>query len=364
MKSSRTLRQTIYCLLLVLFVIGGLRQTAPAAESDEMVVALKPEPVLVIHGGAGVEKGDLTPEEEQKCHEALAKALKAGYAVLQSGGKAVDAVAAAVESMEDSKVFNAGAGAVFNHEGKNELDAAIMDGNTHEAGAVAGVTIVKNPIEAALAVMRNSKHVMLAGDGANQFAKEQGLQTRPPEYFHTAKRWEELQKVLKQEQAGSTGTEKKLEAPASLKKSETALVRHFGTVGAVALDKANNLAAGTSTGGLTGKRWGRVGDSPVIGAGTFADNNSCAVSCTGHGEWFIRFNVAADVAARVRYEHKPVDQAAEEIIHGVLTTGRGDGGLIALDRSGKFAMTYNTDGMYRGYINDGTPHTFIFGNAP
>lgn len=341
---QRLFAATVYVLLAAIFLLCTVKTSA--ADSDQVTLS-NPEPVLVIHAGAGVEKGELTPEEEKQCHEQLATALVAGYSILESGGDAVDAVAAAVKSMEDSKVFNAGAGAVFNHDGKNELDAAIMDGKTHEAGSVADVTVIKNPIIAALTVMRKSKHVMLVGEGANQFARDQGLETRGPEYFYTQKRWDELQKELAKEKAEN-------------KKSSGQMRHHFGTVGAVALDKSRNLAAGTSTGGLTGKRWGRVGDSPIIGAGTYADDDSCAVSCTGHGEWFIRYNVAADLAARVKYQHQTVDQAAEAIIHGVLAPGHGDGGLIALDRNGKFTMLFNTEGMYRGYMTGGNPQTFIF----
>lgn len=306
------------------------------------------KPVIVIHGGAGVDEG-MSQAEQDNYHKALGEALLAAHAAWKSGAQAVDIVEAAIKSMEDCPLFNAGKGAVFNHDGKNELDAAIMDGRARQAGSVANVTVVKNPISAAIAVMRKSKHVMLIGDGANQFAREQNLEIVDPKYFWTQKRWDELQKKLH---------------PADPKSMNQKLpVDHrFGTVGCVALDQNGNLAAGTSTGGLTGKRWGRVGDSPVIGAGTFADNDSCAVSCTGEGEWFIRFTVASDVAARMKYQHKPLQKAADEVIHGVLSApDHGEGGLVALDRKQNFAMTFNSPGMFRGYIGaDAKPHTFVY----
>lgn len=353
---------------------------APQAYADPV------KPVLVIHGGCGVERAEINPGDEQPYRDALSNALKAGYAILNRGGNAIDAVEAAVKSMEDSKQFNAGAGSAFDHEGHNTLDAAIMDGATHEVGAVAGVTVVKNPISAALAVMRKSKHVLFIGEGANQFARDQKLEIVEPSYFHTKAQWDKLQRFLEKERAatGSGGSDGKKESSVDggasnqnkeldadkekppdsqnlMRKIEGRLpIDHkYGTVGAVALDAHGNLAAGTSTGGLTGKRWGRVGDSPVIGAGTYADNESCAVSCTGDGEWFIRYNVASDVAARVKYKDDPIEKATYEVIHDVLKK-RGEGGVIALDREGNFSMRYNTEGMFRGYTTDGEPHTFIF----
>jgi beta-aspartyl-peptidase (threonine type) len=307
------------------------------------------QPIIVIHGGCGVDRNEVTKDDEPRYHKALEAALQAGYAILNKGGSAVDAVEAAVKSMEDSREFNAGAGAVFDHDGHNTLDASIMDGKTHDVGSVAGVTIVKNPIEAALAVMRKSKHVMFIGEGANKFAREQKLEIVKPNYFYTDVRWHQLQQYLKREKAGKKAEDIKIKTD-----------HRYGTVGAVALDSQGNLAAATSTGGLTGKRWGRVGDSPIIGAGTYADNDSCAVSCTGDGEWFIRFNVASDISARVKYKGTPLKEAANQIIHGVLGPGRGEGGTIALDKDGNFATPYNTEGMFRGYMYNETPHTFIF----
>lgn len=308
-------------------------------------IAANQEAIIVIHGGAGVDSG-MDAKDQTRHEEALNSALLAAYAVWKQGGEAVEIVEAAVKQMEDCPLFNAGKGAVFNCEGKNELDAAIMDGRTRQAGAVAGVTIVKNPIVEAITVMRKSGHVMLVGQGADKFAIEQKLEIVDPKYFWTENRWNDFQKKMKQK---------------NLNSSSAGYSHKYGTVGAVALDTKGNLAAGTSTGGLTGKRQGRVGDSPVIGAGTFADNKTCAVSCTGEGEWFIRFNAASDVSARMRYAHESVKDAAEQVIHQVLGPGHGEGGLIAIDRNGRFAMPFNTAGMFRGYIGkDGKPHTFVY----
>jgi beta-aspartyl-peptidase (threonine type) len=264
----------------------------------------------------------------------------------------LDAVEAAICVLEDSPLFNAGRGSVFTSDGKNEMDAAVMDGATKKAGAVASVQGIKNPVRAARKVMEQTSHVMLVGDGADKFAHEQGLQFEDSAYFFTQERWDELQRTKEQERA--------------LKKEYGSLAfphTHLGTVGAVAVDKNGNLAAGTSTGGLTNKRWGRVGDSPIIGAGTYADNETCAVSCTGRGEVFILLSAAHEVSALMRYQGLSVEKAAQRVVHGELVTlgGEGTGGLIALDRNGHFAMECNTPGMYRGYIKaDGVPHTFIY----
>lgn len=301
--------------------------------------------VIVIHGGAGVDPG-LSKEQQQEFHKALSQALLKGYELWKQGRDSVSVVEACVCSLEDCPLFNAGKGAVFTHDGKNELDAAIMDGCNRKAGAVAAVTTIKNPITAAVAVMNRSPHVMLIGSGAERFAAQQGVEIVDPKYFWTEKRWQDLQKKLK---------------PEVDKSSYISPDHKYGTVGAVALDQQGNLAAGTSTGGITNKLWGRVGDSPIIGAGTFADNESCAVSCTGEGEWFIRYNIAGDVAARMKYLHLPVAKAANAIVNSVLGPGHGEGGLIALDKQGNFAMPFNCEGMYRGYVDtDGQPHTFIY----
>ena len=301
--------------------------------------------MFVMHGGAGtITRASMTPEREKQYREKLEEALRTGHAILAKGGSSIDAVEAAIRLLEDSPLFNAGKGAVFTHEGKNELDAAIMDGKTMKAGAVAGVTIVKNPITAARAVMERSPHVMLIGHGAELFATKMGLDIVDPSYFWTEPRWKALQQELLKE--GS--------APDS---------KH-GTVGAVALDKDGNLAAGTSTGGTTNKQFGRVGDSPIIGAGTYAANDSVAVSATGTGEFFIRYTVAYDIAALYKYKGMTVQQAGDEVIHHKLENLKpkiGDGGCIILDRNGNFSMPFNTEGMYRGWIaEDGVPHVLIY----
>ncbi|HEY3601893.1 MAG TPA: isoaspartyl peptidase/L-asparaginase [Chthoniobacterales bacterium] len=286
---------------------------------------------MVIHGGAGtIERGEMTPPKEQAYRAGLEQALKAGYVVLERGASSLDAVEAAVRVLEDNPLFNAGKGAVFTHQGTNELDASIMDGKTLNAGAVAAVQHIRNPISLARLVMEKSPHVMLVGEGAEAFGKQMGVPFVDQKYFYTEERWQALQKA------------KASPTPVSDKD------RH-GTVGAVALDKAGNLAAATSTGGITNKQFGRVGDSPIIGAGTYANNETCAVSCTGDGEYFIRIDVAHDVSAMMQYRKMPVKEAAQAAIAKVGKLG-GGGGLIAIDRNGHFAMPFNTSGMYRGHV--------------
>lgn len=315
------------------------------------VPALAATPVLVLHGGAGVEKGSLSPDEQAAAREAMARALRAGHDVLQRGGSAVDAVTATLTVMEDAPQFNAGRGAVFTHDGRNELDAAIMDGASGKAGAIAGVHRVRNPIQLARAVMDRSPHVMLAGDGAEAFAKEQGVALVDPAYFRTDKRWQQLQNALREEAAG--------QAHADL---ETA--KHFGTVGALALDARGHLAAATSTGGMTNKRYGRIGDSPVIGAGTYA-NAQCAVSGTGWGEYYIRSVAAHNICARMKYAGQTLAEAAEAVIDREIPAAGGNGGAIALDAQGHMAFPFNTQGMYRGWIGaDAVPHVAIFADEP
>jgi beta-aspartyl-peptidase (threonine type) len=295
------------------------------------------KPLLVIHGGAGVVAKEVTPERERAVRAELERALRKGYAILASGGSSLDAVGAAISTMEDSGTFNAGKGAVFNHDGRNELDAAIMDGATLRAGSVANVHTVKNPILLARAVMDKSPHVMLVGEGAEIFAKSVDMKPVPPKYFYTEMRWKELQEALKEEKSG-----------------------HHGTVGAVALDKAGHLAAGTSTGGITNKRYGRVGDSPIIGAGTYADAH-CAVSATGWGEFYIRATAAKDICARMEYAHAPLAEAASTVVMDVVPKLGGDGGVIAIDDKGDIAMPYNTEGMFRGTIDaEGRVRILIF----
>ena len=301
---------------------------------------------LVIHGGAGtITRENMTSETEAAYREALTKALQAGQAVLESGGSALDAVAATIIVMEDSPLFNAGKGAVFTHDGRNELDAAIMDGATLNAGAIAGVTRVRNPIRLARAVMEKSPHVMLAGEGAEEFAREQDITLVSPTYFFTQRHYDQLLAVQKNDK-------------------EALLLDHdgdhkYGTVGAVALDKAGNLAAGTSTGGLTNKRWGRIGDSPIIGAGTYASNKSCGVSGTGTGEYFIRATVAREICALMEYKGYSVQEAADEVVQKRLTAMGGDGGVIVLDHDGSVAYSFNTEGMYRGHLNSANPDPVI-----
>ncbi|MFQ5535590.1 MAG: isoaspartyl peptidase/L-asparaginase family protein [Sphingomonadales bacterium] len=283
---------------------------------------------IVIHGGAGtIRKGDMTPEKEAAYRQALEDALQAGYRTLEQGGSSLDAVVTAIRLMEDSPLFNAGKGAVFTNDGKNELDASIMDGRSLNAGSVAGVSHIKNPIALARLVMEKSEHVMLTGEGAEAFAKTQGVERVDPSYFYTERRWRDLQHRIKDSK--------------------------HGTVGVVALDQNGNLAAGTSTGGMTNKKFGRVGDSPIIGAGTYANNDSCAVSGTGHGEYFIRANIAHDICALVEYKGLSVTEAADTVIHRKLTRMGGTGGVIVLDRKGNHAMVFNTEGMYRGYLRQG-----------
>jgi beta-aspartyl-peptidase (threonine type) len=306
-------------------------------------------PILVIHGGAGVIKRDMNPAKEKAVRAAMTKALEDGYAQLKAGKPAMDAVTAAIMVLEDDPNFNAGRGSVFTHDGKNEMDAAVMDGDTLRAGSVAGVHRVKNPILLARAVMEHSAHVMLIGDGAEEFAKEQGITLVDPSYFRTEERWQQLQKALKED------AEKQPHADV-----ETA--KHFGTVGAVALDAEGHLAAGTSTGGMTDKRWGRVGDSPIIGAGTYA-NAQCAVSGTGWGEFYIRTVAAHEICMKVSMLGEPLQRAAAEVINQEIPSMGGNGGAIALDDKGNIAMPFNTDGMYRGWIGaDGVPHVAIYGD--
>ena len=311
-------------------VIAALVVSACALSAEAAV------PVLVIHGGAGVIRKDLTPEKEKLVRADLEAALAAGYAVLKDGGASLDAVTKAILVLEDSPRFNAGKGAVFTHDGKNELDSAIMDGASLRAGAIAGVHRVKNPVLLARAVMEKSPHVFLTGDGAEAFAQTVGIELVDPSYFRTDERWNQLQEALKEEVKGQ--------------QSSLGRAIHYGTVGAVALDRAGHLAAATSTGGMTNKRWGRVGDSPIIGAGTYA-NAHCAVSATGWGEYYIRSVAAHDICARVEYGKQPVAKAADAVVMDVVPKLGGDGGVIALDANGNFATPFNTDGMYRGWVD-------------
>jgi beta-aspartyl-peptidase (threonine type) len=314
--------------------------------------------VLVIHGGAGVPpKESLTLERKRAFLATLEASLDHGLAVFRAGGSSLDMVEVAVEVMEESPLFNAGKGAVFTHDGKNELDASIMEGKDHRAGAVAGVTTVRNPIKAARAVLENSPHVFLIGAGAEAFAREQGLEIVDPSFFYTEHRWKALQEALRREQAERANAPNPTQSPRPSPWPDGP--PDLGTVGAVAMDRDLNLAAATSTGGMTNKWFGRVGDAPMIGVGTYADNESCAVSATGHGEFFIRNVVAYDIAALVKYQGLSVREAAEEVVFRKLRApDRGEGGVIALDRQGNYAMPYNSPGMFRGCVTqDG--QTFV-----
>ncbi len=303
---------------------------------------------LAIHGGAGtISRENLSAENEADYRRVLNQALDAGQQVLVSGGSAVEAVQQTIIVMENSPLFNAGKGAVFTHDGRNEMDASIMSGIDQTAGAVGGVTTIKNPIKAARAVMEQSPHVMLVGKGAEIFSIEQQIEQAEPEYFFTQRRWDALQK------------NKSRNNQQSLHKVDDS---KFGTVGAVALDQNGNLAAGTSTGGMTNKRWSRIGDSPVIGAGTYADNSSCAVSATGHGEYFIRYAVAHDICARLHYKKITLQEAADEVVMQKLVEKGGSGGVISMDAQGNIAMPFNTSGMYRGYVKPGARNVSIYKN--
>ena len=298
-------------------------------------------PMLLIHGGAGVIGRDVSAGKKRAIHAALSDALQCGHACLEAGSSALDTVCAAVTALEDAPQFNAGRGAVFTHEGTNELDAAIMDGATLRAGAVAGLRGVRNPVLLARAVMEHSPHVMLIGEGAEAFARERSIEFAAPEYFRTEERWLQLQTALTNEAQGEPQD-------------------HFGTVGAVALDADGHLAAATSTGGMTNKRWGRVGDSPLIGAGTYA-NAHCAVSCTGYGEFYIRTCAAHAICMHVAEMHQSATDASEQVINREIPRLGGSGGAIVLRVDGTFAMPFITEGMYRGWTGpDGEPRVAIY----
>jgi beta-aspartyl-peptidase (threonine type) len=343
-------------ILLTLPVFAQKAQPFPGVK--QLQSPQTPQPMgIIIHGGAGViERGSLTPEKEAAYKAKLEEALMAGWKVLQGGGTSLDAVQAAIIIMEDSPLFNAGKGAVFNAEGKNELDTSIMDGKTLKAGAAAGLHHVKNPILLARAVMEKSPHVMMVGDGAEKFAAEQKIELVDEKYFWTQERWDGYLKVKKQMEEKEKAGQKQSGALESQKPEN-----RYGTVGAAALDKFGNLAAGTSTGGMTYKRFGRVGDSPIIGAGTYANNNTCAISATGDGEYFIRLGVARDISALMEYQAKPVQNAADLVIQKKLQDLGGTGGIIAIDKYGNMGISFNSPGMYRAYIDkDGKPVIGIY----
>ncbi len=318
---------------------------------------------LAVHGGAGtILKSRMTAELENEYRVGLRAALEAGWVILQRGGKSLDATEAAVVALEDNPLFNAGRGAVFTHDGRNEMDASIMDGATHNAGAVAFVRNVKNPVKLARLVMEETEHILLAGDGANEFAREMRIEFADDEYFYTDLRYQQLLEAREQGkiQLDHTADEPELikevlscksKVQSSQRKSQIPNPKSkFGTVGAVACDVRGNLAAATSTGGMTNKRFGRVGDTPLVGAGTYADNETCAVSCTGHGEFFMLAAAAYDVAARMKYKNSGLIEAAQATVDYLRDIG-GEGGLIAVDRRGNVALPFNSEGMYRGFVN-------------
>jgi beta-aspartyl-peptidase (threonine type) len=310
-------------------------------------------PVVVIHGGAGgIEKKDIPKAQREAYREKLQEALDSGHSVLQKGGPAVDAVEAAIVVMEDSPLFNAGKGSVFTHDEMNEMDASIMRGSDKNAGSVAGVTTIRNPIRGARKVMTASKHVMLARKGAERFASEQGVDTVDPSYFHTDRRLEYLRKVKEKTDDTKLDHDSLEGHPGPMDK--------FGTVGCVALDKEGHLAAGTSTGGMTNKKYARIGDSPIIGAGTYADDATCAVSATGHGEYFIRNVVAYDIAARMDYLDESAEEAGKAVIMRKLKELGGSGGVIILDKDGNVSIPFNTAGMFRGMKREGEEWVRMF----
>jgi beta-aspartyl-peptidase (threonine type) len=321
--------------------------TAPTANASPGNFA------LAIHGGAGtLRRGEMNAERAAQYHEGLRRALQLGRDVLAVGGSALDAVTAAVVALEDESMFNAGRGAVFTAAGTQEMDAAVMDGRERRAGAVAGICGPKNPVLAARAVMEHSPHVLLIGEGALSFCRAQGLAFAEREYFHTESRWRALQQELERQRRGGREEDTEIDE-----------ARRHGTVGAVARDKHGNLAAATSTGGMTGKLPGRVGDSPIIGAGTYADNGTCAVSATGHGEFFIRFGAAHEIAARMRHGGLSLREAARKVVDELGRLG-GSGGLVAVGRDSELALPFNCSGMYRGYVEtNGIVYTAIYDEA-
>ena len=337
-QSNNTMKSKLIYLLLILFLGSCLQVGISCKWTMHGEKHTQQKWVLVLHGGAGdIKEESIAGELEAGYRRSLNGALQAGKKVLHEGGTALDAVTTVVRMLEDDSLFNAGKGAVFTNDGRNELDASIMDGSTMNAGAVAAVADIKNPILAARAVMEHSSHVLLSGSGASQFAREQGLEIVPPAYFHTKRRWNSLQEILQKEKNG--------------------------TVGCVALDKQGNLAAGTSTGGMTNKHYNRIGDTPIIGAGTYANNRTCAISSTGHGEYLMRYTVAHDISALMEYKDLSIDEAAHSVIMDKLVKAGGDGGVIGVDHQGNITMTFNTSGLYRAYAKaDGEEGILIFRN--
>jgi len=338
------MRYLIYSIVFLLLLACAEKSPEIPNNSDTPARSDNRAPFgIVIHGGAGtILKKNMTDSMETAYTQKLEEAIRLGHAVLEKGGTAMEAVTKTIKVMENSPLFNAGKGAVFTHGETNELDASVMDGFSLNAGAVAGVTRIKNPIDLALEVMNNSPHVMLAGKGAEEFAKERGIEMVDPSYFYTERRYRSLQNVKARERSGSAAAD--VHDP-FIKASK------FGTVGCAALDKHGNLAAGTSTGGMTNKKWNRIGDAPIIGAGTYANNTTCAVSSTGWGEYFIRAMVAHDISAMMEYGGYSLDRAAKEVIQKKLPELGGTGGIVAIDKDGNVSMEFNTAGMYRAHMN-------------
>jgi beta-aspartyl-peptidase (threonine type) len=338
--------KNLYFITAILLFSFSCKNESTSKQNETMTK--QNEFAIIIHGGAGtILKKNLSDEKEKAYKVKLEQAIRTGYTILKDGGTSQEAVVKTIQVMEESPLFNAGKGAVFTHEETNELDASFMDGKTLNAGAVAGVMNVKSPIELAVKIMTDSDHVMLSGKGASLFAKEKGLEIVDPAYFYTERRFNSLQNIKDKEKTAVAPDDKKSAFyDADIKNSK------FGTVGCVALDKDGNIAAGTSTGGMTNKRWGRIGDAPIIGSGTYANNKTCGVSSTGWGEYFIRSQVAYDISAQMEYQQKSLKEATADVIQNKLTKLGGTGGVVALDKNGNMSFEFNTAGMYRASMDD------------
>jgi beta-aspartyl-peptidase (threonine type) len=341
------MKKHLLILSFLMVLLGCKNEITPSSEEKRDLIKQN-EFAIIIHGGAGtILKKNMSDEKEVEYKAKLEEAIKVGHAILKNGGTSQDAVLKTIQVMEESPLFNAGKGAVFTHEETNELDASFMDGKTLNAGAVAGVTYVKSPIELAIKIMTDSDHVMLSGEGASIFAKEKGLEIVDPSYFYTESRFKSLQRIKNSVKTELDHDDKKAAFyDADIKNSK------FGTVGCVALDKNGNISAGTSTGGMTNKRWGRIGDAPIIGSGTYANNKTCGVSSTGWGEYFIRGQIAYDISAQMEYQQKTLKEATSDVIQNKLTKLGGTGGVVALDKNGNMSFEFNTAGMYRASMND------------